>query len=62
MNKMIKEKNYNFFVEFDIKYPKELYDLHNDYPLAPERMVIDNKFKMSKYQGNIIKNLRENTM
>ena len=27
----------------------------NDYPLARERMVIDNKFKKSTYQGPIIK-------
>ena len=44
---MIKEKNYNFFVECDITYPKKLHDLHNDYSLAPERMVIDNKFKVN---------------
>ena len=57
MNKMIKEKNYNFFVECDITYPKKLHDLHNDYPLAPERIVIDNKFKKSTYQGSIIKRI-----
>ena len=24
--------------EVDLKYPKELHDLHNDYPLAPEKI------------------------
>ena len=62
MNKMINENNYNFFVECDITYPKKLHDLHNDYPLAPERIVIDNNFKKSTYQKSIIKNLRKNTM
>ena len=54
MNKKISEKNYNFFVECDIIYPKELHDLHNDYPLAPARMIIDDKLKKSTYQESII--------
>ncbi len=27
-------------VEVDLKYPKELHDLHNEYPLAPERLLV----------------------
>ncbi len=27
-------------LEVDIEYPKELHDLHNEYPLAPERLTI----------------------
>ena len=27
-------------LEVDLKYPKEIHDLHNDYPLAPERLKI----------------------
>ncbi len=26
------------FLEVDLEYPKELHDLHNEYPLAPERL------------------------
>ena len=30
----------------DLEYPKELHDLHNDYPLAPERLKIGNAEKL----------------
>jgi uncharacterized protein YeeX (DUF496 family) len=29
-----------YFVECDLKYPHELHDKHNDYPLAPERKSV----------------------
>ena len=32
----------------DLEYPKELCELHNDYPLAPDKIEI--KKKLSKYQ------------
>ena len=29
-----------YFLEVDLKYPDELHELHNDYPLAPEKRAV----------------------
>ena len=29
-----------YLLEFDLKYPDELHKLHNDYPLAPEKLAV----------------------
>ena len=39
-------------LEVDLEYPKELHDLHNDYPLAPERIKCDHNVE------KLIPNLR----
>ena len=33
-------KHLSCFLEVDLGYPEDLLDLHNDYPLAPERVKI----------------------
>ena len=47
-------EKYPCILEVDLKYPKELHDLHNDYPLAPERIMMC-KNKVEK----LIPNLRD---
>ena len=37
-----------YFLEVDLEYPDELHELHNDYPLAPEKLVVTNDMP-SKY-------------
>ena len=48
---MNKEELYNWedipcVLEVDLEYPKELHDLHNGYPLAPERLCINGVEKL----------------
>ena len=33
-------------LEVDLEYPRELHDLHNDYPLAPERLMMNGVEKL----------------
>ena len=48
-NKMLpKVEGKGRFYEVDLEYPKELHDLHNDYPCAPESMHITNDM-LSEY-------------
>ena len=45
----ISEKNpIGYFLEVDLEYPDELHELHNDYPLAPEKLAVSSDM-LSKY-------------
>ena len=45
----IREKSpIGYFLEVDLEYPDELHELHNDYPLAPEKLAVSSDM-LSKY-------------
>ena len=39
-------KHVSCILAVDLEYPKDLHDVHNDYPLAPERVKIGNVQKL----------------
>ena len=45
-------EKYPCILEVDLEYPKELHDLHNDYPLAPEKIMMC-KTKVEKLIPNL---------
>ena len=54
----INEKNpIGFFLEVDLKHSDELQELHNDYPLAPEKLTVSSD-KLSKYCKKLLISMR----
>ena len=41
-----------YILQVDLEYPKDLHNLHNDYPLAPENMNIDRVDKLTPNLNN----------
>ena len=48
VNSINEKSETGYFLEVDLKYPDELHELHNDYPLAPEKLAVTNDM-LSKY-------------
>ena len=40
------DTNIAYIFEVHLEYPKELWKSHNDYPLAPEKIKVDNVEKL----------------
>ena len=41
--RFVDEKGIGCILEVDLEYPVELHDFHNDFPLAPEKMILEKK-------------------
>ena len=51
---LISEKSQiGYFLEVDLEYPDELHELHNDYPLAPEKLAVSSDMLL-KYCKKIV--------
>ena len=48
------ESDVGYFLEVDLKHPSELHELHNDYPLAPEKLKVSSDM-LSSYCLEIAK-------
>ena len=48
INSVSEKSDTRYFLQVDPEYPDELHELHNDYPLAPEKLAIPSDM-LSKY-------------
>ena len=48
VNSINEKSEIGYFLEADLEYPDELHELHNDYPLAPEKLAVSSDI-LSKY-------------
>ena len=51
-NELEKRENHSCILEVDLEYPKNLHDLHNDYPLAPEHIKVNKVKKLIPNLGD----------
>ena len=50
-----------YIVDCDLLYPDELHDIHSDFPLAPEKMIVNGNL-LGSYQRSLAEKLAINTM
>lgn len=52
---------YGYILEVDLHYPPELHSFHNEYPLAPERITV-NENMLSPYMKELLKDTKYSTV
>ena len=57
MNSISENSSVGYILEVALEYPSELHDLHNDYPLASEKLEISQNM-LSNYCFNIANEYR----
>ena len=53
VNSISEKSPIGYILEVDLEYPDELHELHNDYPLAPEKLAVSGDM-LSKYCQKIV--------
>ena len=48
VNSISEKSEIRYFLKVDLEYPDELHELHNDYPLASEKLAVSSDM-LSKY-------------
>ena len=51
VNSIGEKSEIGYFLEVDLEYPDELHKLHNDYPLAPEKLAVSSDVLSKYFQG-----------
>ena len=57
VNSISEKRPIGYILEVDLEYPDELHVLHNDYPLAPEKLAIPYDM-LSDYCKNVLTNMK----
>ena len=56
LDEISEDSETGYILEVDLEYPNHIHDLHNDYPLAPERLTVTNDM-LSPYSKEILRDL-----
>ena len=59
ISKLDPDSEIGYMLLVDLEYPKEIHDLHNDYPLALENLIVPHEW-FSEYQRELLDNNKDN--